>query len=111
MELWHNPRCSKSRQGKELVMKYGVTLVKYMKHPPSKDDIWELLEKLSLEPSELIRKNEQLYKDLVKEKGEPTRAKMVKWMSKHPRLIERPILVKGNKAVIGRPPEKLLELL
>jgi len=111
MELWHNSRCSKSRQGKELVVKYGVKIVDYMKHPPSRDDVWKVCEQLDMQPLDLIRKNEKLYKELVKEKGEPTQAKAVKWMAKHPRLIQRPILVKGDKAVLGRPPEKLLDLL
>ena len=111
MELWHNSKCSTSRKGKELVIKYKVNIVDYMKNPPSQDVLWELIDKLKIEPSELIRKNERLYKDLIKEHPHPTRARLIKWMSKHPRLIQRPILVKGKKAVIGRPPEKLLELI
>jgi arsenate reductase len=110
MELWHNPRCSISRKGKELLIKRGVSIKQYMKNPPTRDELWELLDKLGIEPSELIRKNEQLYKDLIKEHPQATRAKLVKWMAKHPRLIQRPILVHGDKAIIGRPPEKLLEL-
>lgn len=110
--LYHNPRCSKSRATLALLQEHGVTpvVVEYLKTPPSASELTALLDKLKLKPIDLVRKGEDAYKATFGEKT-PTDAELIAAMAKHPVLIERPIVVKGERAVIARPPENALTLL
>lgn len=112
MKIYHNNRCSKSRQGLTLLETSGqdFEIVKYLENPPSEKELKEILKMLSFKPIELVRKNEQIWKDNYKGK-ELSDAQIIKAMSEHPKLIERPIVVKDGKAVLGRPPENIKDLL
>ena len=110
--IYHNTRCSKSRSACELVAGRGVDarIVEYLKTPPGKDELRELLQKLGMKPSELVRRGEDAFKENYAGKALDEE----QWLDAlvaHPVLIERPIVVYGDRAVIGRPPEKILELL
>jgi len=110
--IWHNPRCSKSRQTMEILTEKGVEaeVVKYLETTPSIQEITEVLKKLGITARELMRTKEDEYKELNL-KDENNEAKLIEAMASHPKLIERPIVIVGDKAVLGRPPEKVLELI
>jgi arsenate reductase len=110
--LWHNPKCSKSRNALALLEEEGVeaTIVKYIETPPTKEELKSLLKMLGISAGELIRTKEEIYKTLNL-KEETDENKLIEAMVEHPRLIERPIVIKEGKAVIGRPVEKVVELL
>ncbi len=110
--IYHNPRCSKSRGALELLRQNGVTaqVVEYLNTPPDRQTLEELLDLLG-GPRELLRKGEEEYSALGLDNAALGRAELIDAMLAHPKLIERPIVVVGNKAIIGRPPEKILELL
>ena len=111
--LYHNPRCSKSRDALNLLRAQGQEpdIVLYLDTPPTAKQLKSLLEKLGISARELLRKGEDAYKELNLSDTKLTEAALVKAMAENPKLIERPIAVVGDKAVIGRPPEKILELL
>lgn len=111
--LYHNPRCSKSRQTLQLLQERGVEpdQVLYLDSPPSVTELRELLSKLGMAPRQLLRKGEEAYKTLSLADENLSDSALLKAMSENPKLIERPIVVKGDKAVLGRPPENALELL
>ncbi len=111
--IFHNPRCSKSRQTLQLVRDSGVEprVVEYLKTPPSAAELDDVLRKLKLEPLELMRKKEAVFKELDLKNRSLSREEAIAVMIDNPVLIERPIVVKGNKAVVGRPPENVQELL
>ena len=111
--IWHNPRCSKSRQTLELLNKKGVepTIREYLKQPPSKAEVEKLIDMVGGDPAELIRDGEAEFKALRKTKAEMSRADIAKAIAAHPILLQRPIVVAGKKAAIGRPPEAVLPLL
>jgi arsenate reductase len=111
--IYHNPRCSKSRQTLALLEENGETpqVVLYLESPPSEAGLQSLLEKLCLKPRELMRKGEELYKEKGLADTSLTDAQLIAAMAAHPILIERPVVVKGDRAVLGRPPESVLELL
>ena len=113
VQILHNPRCSKSRQTREILENQGVdaSIVEYLKTPPTKAQLEEILGMLGLEPRELMRKNESAYKENNLGDDSLTREQLIQAMINNPILIERPIVIKGNKAAIGRPPEKVLEIL
>jgi len=110
--IWHNPRCSKSRQTLELLQKKGVTptVREYLKQPPSKSEVETLIDMIG-DPVELIRDGEPEFKALKKKKADMSRADLAKAIAAHPILLQRPIVVAGKKAAIGRPPEAVLPLL
>jgi arsenate reductase len=112
MKIYHNPRCSKSRQTLALINDAGkeVEIVEYLANRPSKEELVDLLSKLGMKAEELIRKGESVFKDSFKGK-ELSEKKWIEAMIRYPKLIERPIVVKGDKAVLGRPPENVLSLL
>ena len=112
MKIYHNPRCMKSRQTLALLEENGVSLdvVLYLEKPPTKTALKKLLKMLGLKPEELLRRGEAIYKDNYKGK-ELTNEEWIDAMIEHPKLIERPIVVSGDKAVIGRPPENVLDLI
>ena len=111
--IYHNPDCSKSRQTLELLQERGIEphIVEYLKEPPDAETLGALLEKLGLEPEELMRRKEAVYRELGLDRKQAGRAELIRAMVEHPILIERPIVVKGDQARLGRPPEKVLEIL
>ena len=113
IKIYHNPRCSKSRQTLELLKDKGLQLevIEYLKTPPTLEELDNILKKLKLEPDQIVRKKEELCQELDLAKKKLSRQEWLKVLVKNPILIERPIVVNGNKAAIGRPPEKILEIL
>jgi arsenate reductase len=111
--IWHNPRCSKSRQTLELLRKKGVepTVREYLKQPPSKAEVEKLIDMVGGNPGELVRDGEPEFKALKKKKAELGKADIAKAIATHPILLQRPIVVAGSRATIGRPPEAVLPLL
>lgn len=111
--IYYNPRCSKSRQALELLEEEGVvpTVVKYLDTPPDATTLAGLLDMLGLQPRELMRKGEAEYTDLNLANPDLSREQLIAAMVAHPRLIERPIVVANGQAVIGRPPEKVLDIV
>lgn len=112
MKIYHNPRCSKSRETLQIIKDAGVAveIIAYLKTIPTKDELKLVLMQLNMQPIELIRKGEAIYKEKFKGKGF-TDEEWIQIMIENPKLIERPIVIKGNKAIIGRPPETVKELL
>ncbi|AYO39286.1 arsenate reductase [Serratia liquefaciens] len=112
--IYHNPRCSKSRETLALLEQHGVTpdVVLYLETPPSVDQLKKLLKELGFNSArELMRKKEDLYKALKLADESLSEAQLLQAMVDNPKLIERPIVVKGTQARIGRPPEQVLEIL
>jgi arsenate reductase len=111
--IYHNPRCSKSRNTLALLQENGVEpeVVLYLETPPSAEQLAELLSKLGISARELLRKGEDAYKDNNLKDPDLSEQQLIAAMVATPKLIERPIVVKGNKAVLGRPPENVLELI
>lgn len=111
--LYHNPRCSKSRQTLELLEqnKIGMTVVEYLKTPPTHQQLDNILQGLKMQPRELIRKGQAEYKALSLDDETLSRDQLIIAMIGSPILIERPILVAGDKVAIGRPPENVLTIL
>jgi arsenate reductase len=111
--IYHNPRCSKSRQTLVLLEERGIgpRVVDYLKTPPSAAELKTILKKLGLRPRDLIRKGEPLYAELGLKDRDLDDAALIALMVANPILIERPIVVSGGKAAIGRPPESVLEIL
>lgn len=112
LTIWHNPRCSKSREALKLIEEKGLEpeIFKYLDEQPNKEEITKLLDMLGIKPRELMRTKEALYKELDL-KNENDDEKLIDAMAEHPKLIERPIVIKDGKAVIGRPPSLVTELL
>lgn len=113
LTLYHNPRCSKSRQALELLEERGLqpTIVHYLETPPTASELRVLLASLGITPRQLLRSGEAEYSSLNLADPALSDAQLIAAMAAHPRLIERPILTAGDVAVIGRPPEKVLEIL
>ena len=111
--IYHNPRCSKSRQTLALLRERGLEpeIVLYLESPPSEAGLEELLDKLGMPARDLMRRKEAPYRELGLDDPSLTRAELVAAMASHPILIERPVVVSGTRAAIGRPPEKVLEIL
>ena len=111
--IYHNPRCSKSRQTLALLEENGETpeIVLYLESPPTETELQALLAKLGLEPRELMRRGEDIYRDQGLADESLSDTQLVAAMVAHPILIERPVVVKGDRAKLGRPPESVLELL
>lgn len=113
MRYYHNPRCSKSRQALELLRERGIepTLIAYIDNAPDAETLRALLEKLGITPRELMRTGESAYAELGLDDASLDHDALISAMVAHPILIERPIFEHGDRAVIGRPPERVLELL
>jgi arsenate reductase len=111
--IWHNPRCSKSRQTLELLRKKGVepAIREYLKQPPSKAEVEKLIDMVGGDPGTLIRDGEAEFKALKKKKADLGKADIAEAIAQHPVLLQRPIVVAGKRAAIGRPPEAVLPLL
>ena len=112
MKIYHNPRCRKSRETLAIINDSGVSVnvIEYLKDTPSANDLSVILSKLNLKPEQVLRKGETLFKEEYKGKKLSDQA-WIKAMVENPVLIERPIVVKGNKAIIGRPPENVNSIL
>ena len=110
--IWHNPRCSKSRNSMTLLEEKGVDaeVVKYLDTPPTKEELKTLLSQLGMSARELMRTSESIYKELGLKEVEDEE-KLIEAMVENPKLIERPVVIKDGKAVIGRPIENVVELL
>jgi len=110
--IYHNPRCSKSRATLALLRDRNIEpeIIEYLKTPPSETELERILALLGKEPEELIRKGEAEYKERIKGKG-LSRQQLISIMIAHPILIERPIVIKDNRAALGRPPENVLKTL
>lgn len=113
LTMYHNPRCSKSRTTLELLKTGGKEpqLVEYLKEPPTAETLNAILDMLGMEPRELMRKKEKEYTEAGLDNPDLSRDELIAAMVEHPRLIERPIVIANGKAAIGRPPEKVLEIL
>jgi arsenate reductase len=113
VRIYHNPRCSKSRQTLELLQNQGIKpdIIPYLEQPPDAAMLDRLLQLLQLGPRQLMRKNENEYKELGLDDESLSREQLIQAMVDHPRLIERPIVVNGDQARLGRPPENVLEIL
>ncbi len=111
--IYHNPRCSKSRQALELLTSKGLKpqIIEYLKTPPTAKELDEILKMLNLEPQDITRTKEDLYDELGLRNKKLSRAEMIEILAKNPVLIERPIVVKDGRAVVGRPPERVLGVL
>ena len=110
--IYHNPRCSKSRKTLALLQEHGVepNVVEYLKNPPDKQELKVITGKLGVKPEQIVRRGETSFKENYAGKS-LNDDEWLDALAKHPILIERPIVVKGERAVIGRPPENVLELV
>lgn len=113
VRIFLNPKCSKCRLTMDILNEKGVetTVVEYLNTPPDSAELSEVLDLLGLEPRELMRKHEAPYKENDLDNPELSREQLIQAMVDNPILIERPIIINGNKATIGRPPEKVLDIL
>ena len=110
VKIYHNPRCSKSRTTLKLLQEKGIEpeVILYLETPPNTDELKRILDQLGLEAKKLIRFNEAIAKELtIKASDDRSESDWIKLMTQNPKLIERPIVVKADKAVIGRPPENI----
>ena len=112
IKIYHNNRCSKSRCGLEILETSGkpFKVVKYLESIPTTSELKEIIKLLKIKPIELVRKNETIWKENFKNL-DLTDEELLKIMSKYPKLIERPIVINGDKATIGRPPKKILDII
>jgi len=113
IQIYHNPRCSKSRQTLALLQEQGIepTVIEYLKNIPTAADIKEVLNKLDMSARELLRTKEDAYKEHNLADQSVSDDDIIAAMIASPKLIERPIVINGDKARIGRPPEQVLEIL
>lgn len=111
--IYHNPRCSKSRQTLAVLEDKGIKpeIKLYLENTPSHSELADTLKKLGITARQLLRKGEDAYKELALADSSHSESELIDAMIQHPKLIERPIVLKGNKAVLGRPPENVLELI
>ena len=112
MKIYHNPRCRKSREALSILLDKNiqVEVIEYLKTSLKKDEIWDIVKMLNISAFDLMRKEEKIYKDLYKNK-KLTEEECVDILCLHPILIQRPIIIKDNCAVLGRPPINVLDLL
>ena len=111
--IYHNPRCSKSRQTLKLLEEHGIEprIIEYLKDPPDEHTLARILGMLDMAPIDLMRRGEKVYAELGLEGKKDDPNVLIKAIIKHPILMERPIVIKGDEARIGRPPEDVLEIL
>jgi arsenate reductase len=112
IEIYHNPRCGKSREGLKILEDSGKNfkIIKYLDDPLSFEKLQQTIGLLKIKPIDLIRKKESIWKENFKDKALSDK-ELIEIMIEHPRLMERPIVIKGNKAVVGRPPSKILDII
>ncbi|MCB0668479.1 MAG: arsenate reductase (glutaredoxin) [Saprospiraceae bacterium] len=112
MKIYHNPRCRKSRETLNIIQNHGIEpeVVLYLETPPTRKEIREVLSKLHIKAEELVRKEEKLYKDEYRNR-ELSEDEWIEVLAENPKLIQRPVVINGKKAIIGRPPESVHVLL
>lgn len=112
IQIYHNPRCGKSREAKSVLEEKGIDFetIEYLKTPLTKVTLKELIDKIGIKPEELIRKQESVFKEKYKD-AQLNDSQWIEAMVENPKLIERPIVVNGNKAVVARPAEKVEDVL
>ncbi|MAS52202.1 MAG: arsenate reductase (glutaredoxin) [Flavobacteriales bacterium] len=112
MKIYHNPRCRKSRETLQIIEASGnkVEIINYLENTPSEDELQNIVNKLNIPAENLLRKGESIFKENFKGK-KLSENEWIQVMVKNPKLIERPIVVRGNKAILGRPPQNVKELL
>ncbi|MBU2996120.1 arsenate reductase (glutaredoxin) [Cellulophaga baltica] len=112
IKIYHNPRCSKSRQGLAIVEDSGkeFEVIKYLDNVPTEEELKAILKLLNIPAIDLVRKNEPIWKEKFKGK-ELSENEVIKALTEHPKLIERPIVINNSKAVIGRPPSDISTIL
>jgi arsenate reductase len=113
VSIYHNPRCSKSRETLALLNDKGIKpeIIEYLKTPPSISELTHILSQLAITPRQLLRKNESIYKELNLKNTELTDEFLIHTMCENPKLIERPIVINNNSARLGRPPESVLDII
>lgn len=111
--IYHNPRCSKSRASLQALEERGIepTIVKYLETPPDKQELTDILDKLGLQAEQIVRKGEALFKELDLQNKSLNNDEWIEVLVENPKLIERPIVVNGSKAAIGRPIENVIDIL
>ncbi|UTW64945.1 arsenate reductase (glutaredoxin) [bacterium SCSIO 12643] len=111
-KIYHNPRCSKSRQTLQILRDNGIepNIIEYLKESPTTEELSEVLSSLNMKAEEIIRKGEAIFKENFKGK-EFSNEEWIQILVENPKLIERPIVIKNKKAVLGRPPENVLNLI
>ncbi|HID01465.1 MAG TPA: arsenate reductase (glutaredoxin), partial [Piscirickettsiaceae bacterium] len=107
--IWHNPRCSKSRDALKQLQAAGIEIEtrRYLDNPPTPDELDAILKLLQLEPAHIVRTHETLYRELGLKDKQLSRQQWLELLSQHPKLIQRPIVIYRNRAVVARPPEKV----
>jgi arsenate reductase (glutaredoxin) len=112
IKIYHNNRCSKSRCGLDILEQSGkpFKIVKYLEDTPSANELKDIIKQLGIKPIQLVRRNEAIWKEKFKDKTLSDK-EIINAMITYPKLIERPIVINGNKAVIGRPPETILDII
>ena len=110
--IYHNPRCGKSRAALAILAEHGIepVVIEYLKNPPTKDELRAILKKLGMKPEHIVRKDEDVYKEKFAKKSMGD-DQWLDALANNPILIERPIVIRGNRAVIGRPPQNVIEIL
>ena len=113
VQVFHNPNCTKCRLTMELLSDKGVetSVIEYLNTPPTTEELTKILDLLKLQPRDLMRKHEAPYQEIGLDNPELSREQLLTAMIENPILIERPIIINGDKAIIGRPPEKVLDIL
>lgn len=113
VKIYHNPRCSKSRETLKLIQAKGIQpeVIEYLKHPPTTAELQDILQKLGLQPRELMRTKEAEYKENGLDDPSLSDLELIEAMIRIPKLIERPIVLANDKAAVGRPPENVLAIL
>lgn len=111
--IYHNPRCSKSRQTLQLLNDNGIEpkIIEYLNTPPSESTLKEIISLLGVSPRNIMRKNEDIYKTSGANDPSLNDSQLIKLMVEHPKLIERPIVIANGKAALGRPPENVLDII
>lgn len=112
IKIYHNPRCRKSREGLQILEESGkdFEIVKYLENTPTKEELSDIIELLGIKPIDLVRKNESIWKENYKNK-QLSDNEIITAMIENPKLIERPIVVNKNKAIVGRPPENIKKII
>ena len=111
--IYYNPKCRKSREALQIIKEKGIEpdIVYYLDEPPSTSELAEILRKMGKRPRDIFRKSEPLYKDLGLKNKDLSDDILLQYLNKHPILIERPIVIKGQRAVLGRPPEDIKKII
>ena len=111
--IYYNPKCRKSREALQIIREKGIDpeIIYYLDEPPSTKELAEVLRKMGKRPRDIFRKSEPLYKDLGLKNKDLSDEVLLEHLNKHPILIERPIVVKGQRAVLGRPPEDIKKII